>query len=341
MEDLNLIQEEARECFECLRGKNILITGATGLFGKWLVSSISHINSTGEYNIKLFLLSRNWSKFKKEFPYLADKPFIHLVEGDVRFVKLDSIAFDYTIHAATDVKPIRNFEDSMEILDSIILGTKNILSELVKGKSKRVLIVSSGAIYGINTTNKLVKESQLQSPSILRSNNCYAEGKRIQELLGSVYNEYGLLTVVNVRCFAVLGPYLPLNQGFAAGNFVSDSLSKKEIVVKSDGKDFRSYLYMADVVIWLLKLLVNGKGGEAYNMGSDKKISIAELANKISKFSPNKSKVIIQKKSNNRSPVMYVPNIEKAKADVGVKVYTELELAIKKTLRWFDGTQSK
>jgi dTDP-glucose 4,6-dehydratase len=133
-----------------------------------------------------------------------------------------------------------------------------------------------------------------------------------------------------------VGPYLPLDIHFAIGNFIRDALAGGPIVIKGDGTACRSYLYAADLVIWLWTILLQGKNCRAYNVGSDKVVTIAELAQLIAKDNPVDLEVKIQKRSlPGVLPERYIPSIERAKTELKLSEYIELKTAIQNTEKWF------
>jgi dTDP-glucose 4,6-dehydratase len=133
-----------------------------------------------------------------------------------------------------------------------------------------------------------------------------------------------------------VGPFLPLHSHFAIGNFINDLLHKKHIEIKGDGTSSRSYLYVADLMIWLWTILFEGKGNTAYNVGSDQPISIQELANKVINIGDDDTGLsVIKLKESLLISNRYIPSIQKAKNELGLQVYTDLDCAIKKTYNFY------
>jgi dTDP-glucose 4,6-dehydratase len=170
-------------------------------------------------------------------------------------------------------------------------------------------------------------------PDPLYPANAYSVAKRAAEHLCALYSaEHGLETVI-ARCFAFVGEDLPLDVHFAIGNFIRDALWSEEITVAGDGKSIRSYLDQRDLAEWLLRLLANGHSGHAYNVGSDRGISIAALANLVREIvSPAKTVRILGNVNEARQRNIYVPDITKARVELGLKVTVELEQAISDTV---------
>jgi len=172
-------------------------------------------------------------------------------------------------------------------------------------------------------------------PNPLSVKNVYAEGKRAAEMLGAIANATGVAEVVNARIFAQIGPLLSLDAHFAAGNFVRDALKGGPIVVKGDGTTVRSYQYAADMVAWLLGILLRGEPGTAYNVGSDEDINVADLARLIGGLSGEQIKVVIKGKKNSSTLVdWYVPSVERSTKELGLANTVSLRNGILRTLEW-------
>jgi len=176
----------------------------------------------------------------------------------------------------------------------------------------------------------------LGMPDPLSASNAYGVGKRMAEHLCALYaNKYGLNIVV-ARCFAFIGPDLPLSAHFAIGNFIKDALNHSSIVVNGDGSPTRSYLYQSDLADWLLALVYRGTEGQAYNVGSDETISILDLAYLVREVLNQDIDVIIKGASNSEALLRnrYIPDIKKIRDDLSVRIRIPLNEAIQKTASW-------
>ncbi|MBL6989639.1 MAG: NAD(P)-dependent oxidoreductase [Bacteriovoracaceae bacterium] len=331
-DDLDFIYSHSQGVFNLLRGRSIFITGGTGFFGKWLLESFNWANQHKGTNINIVVLSRDPSSFKSKLPHLQNG--ISFIQGDIQNFCFPQNKFDYIIHAATQASAKLNEENPGIMLDSIIGGTRRVLQFAQTSGVKRVLHTSSGAIYGTQPPEFThIPETFMGGPNPLTTASAYGEGKRVSELLGAIFTNNTGIDFINARCFAFVGPYLPLDTHFAIGNFINDAINQRDIVIKGDGTPYRSYLYAADLMIWLLKILTHGKSCEAYNVGSAEGIQIKDLAQLVVE-TDNKLKVTINKASSGALPSRYVPAVDKAQKELGLQVYTSLKDAISKTLNY-------
>jgi nucleoside-diphosphate-sugar epimerase len=173
------------------------------------------------------------------------------------------------------------------------------------------------------------------APDPLNSRSAYGEGKRCSEWLAHAFGELSGCKVKIARCFAFVGPYLPLDKHFAIGNFIYDARSNNEIVLQGDGTAYRSYLYAADLAIWLWTILLRGPAGIAYNVGGDEAITIADLAHRVTQLARSDKAVIFLTPPDPLKAVeRYVPGVRKAEYELGLKTWISLDEAIHKTLQW-------
>jgi nucleoside-diphosphate-sugar epimerase len=334
--DLDHVLAHTSGLWEELRGRRIFITGATGFFGCWLLESFAWANERLQLNAEAVALTRNLENFQKKAPHLAKHPAIHFHAGDVRSFDFPEGKFDFIVHAATESSTQLNQENPLLMLDTIVAGTRRTLDFAVKCGAKKLLLTSSGAVYGRQPPELThVPEDYIGAPDPLDANSAYGEGKRIAELQCALYAKaHGLETKI-ARCFAFVGPHLPLNAHFAIGNFIRDGLAGGPIQVRGDGTPFRSYLYAADLAVWLWTILYRGQACYPYNVGSDRALSITEVARAVAAaFEPPPLVNIARTPAPGAVPERYIPSTVRAQRQLGLRQRISLQEAIAKTIIW-------
>jgi len=309
--------------------KTILITCGTGFFGK---SIISYFKKENPRLKKIIVLSRNPQKLDNIFN-TNNFPFeIEHIKQDIREPIKYSEPIDYLIHTGAESSTSVGVSNPILMMDLVLKGTKNILEYAKQQKIKRLLFISSGAVYGKQTRNiNYIPEEYLGAPDPLNPLNAYGCAKRQAENLCALYyHHYGVNYSV-ARCFTFVGQYLPLDAHFAIGNFIRDGLNGGSIVVTGNGTTVRSYLYADDLAKSLWTILLKGNTGEAYNVGSDEAISISDLAHLVSSCFDDKPEVIIKGKPDGEID-RYVPRVEKIKNELCVSERMTLVDGIKRTI---------
>lgn len=342
IDDLNLILEKANESFEEMRSKTVFITGGTGFFGKWILESFLYANKVRDLDINLYVLTRNVSRFRSSYPHLAANACVTLIEGDIATFEFPTIQCSYLIHAATDADTSLHLKEPEKTLLSMIEGTRRVLQFAKYANVAKLLLVSSGGVYGKQPSNvSHMPEEYLGASDCTAPESVYSEGKRVSELLSSIFAKNENIELKIARCFAFVGPYLPLDRHYAAGNFVKDAIAGNPIVIKGDGSPLRSYMYAADLAIWLFTILTAGRSSVAYNVGSDEPVSIKELAVKIQNIVPNIDIEIQGIRDFSQPVAQYVPSVSRAKRELGLDIYTDLETALQRTFDFSRGSNEK
>jgi dTDP-glucose 4,6-dehydratase len=350
-QDLEFIQQECVNAINNLDGKSILMTGGTGFVGKWLLESIMHACGALGISPKVFVLSRDPGAFLERHPQF-DHACLRFLQGNIVDFAPPDGPLDFIIHAATESNAELNRVHPEVALETTILGMKNILEVARKTSASRVLFTSSGAVYGKSAgENDAFHED---SPSVLSpvdAGSAYGEGKRIAELMGAIASRrYGFDFLV-ARLFAFVGPHLPLQSNYAIGNFIDDVLQNRKITVRGDGTAIRSYMYAADLVIWLLKILCNGQScspynvgsphpvSSPYNVGSPHPVSIRELAGIIGGLYDTEVEVMGTPVPG-ATPEKYLPSTAKAVRELGLGLNFSLEESIARTVDWHRGRRA-
>lgn len=338
-EDLDHIYQNTQEIWKSFRGKSIFLTGGTGFFGKWLLESFIYVNEKLVLNATITTLTRNPEAFLIEYPFYREHAkTVIFIKGDILNYEFNlDKKFHYIIHAATAASESLNKSYPLLMMDTITIGTRNVLEFAITQPLEGFLFVSSGAIYGKQPWNHShINETDSFKININNSNAAYAEGKRIAELYCSTYFEKYNLPVKIARCFAFVGPYLPLDTHFAIGNFINNAIKNEDIIIKGDGSTIRSYMYASDLMVWLWNILLKGEVNQAYNVGSDEGVSIKQLAEKISSISGSKLAVKILGSPVQKEHIdIYCPSITKANL-LNVKIKIQLTESIEKTIKFYE-----
>jgi len=322
--DYDFFIDKKSEWLPLFKNKRIFLTGGTGFFGKNLLECFIYLNKVLDLDIKITVLSRNAAKFKNDNP---DFNCFEYINGDVRDFAFPPGVFDYIIQAATPASAKLEAENPDEMRSIIVDGTKRIVEFANVRGAGRLLLTSSGAVYGTQPPDiKNIPEDYKPAP-----NSAYGKGKLEAEKICAE----GFKNTVIARCFAFVGPHLPLDIHYAIGNFIRDGINGSPIVIQGDGRPFRSYLYSAELIVWLLTILAKGANGRVYNVGSENEISIRDLAYMVADYFGSKSPVeIIGKPDDSAPPPRYVPSTARAKKDFGLKQKLTLKESLRKTIDW-------
>lgn len=278
---------------EVFRGKTVFVTGGTGFFGVWLLSVLLSIRKKLGGDLRLMALSRNPEKFILAHPHHGFGSQVEFVRGDVKNFRFTGCTeITHLIHmAATNATETFAGEDQLNKLDMLYMGTRNVLDQCSESLES-VLFTSSGVAYGVNR-NSVISENDYTGPDTTEIGSALGIGKLAAEYLVAYYASRFGYTYAIARCFAFAGQYLPLNLHYAFGNFIHNAVCGQDIVIRSDGQDFRSYLYIGDAMAWILRLLAE-PNNQIYNVGSEHAISIEALARKIAQKSSYPINVFIQ-----------------------------------------------
>jgi dTDP-glucose 4,6-dehydratase len=312
-----------------LRNAQLLITGGTGFLGSWLVDLLLALNARDRLGLHLTLLTRDAGATATRRPDWAHSPQLTLTEGDVRHFQLPDARFTHVVHGATDVG--RPGIRAWDLMDAIAAGSRHVIETAAAAGATRYLYFSSGAVVGTPACPGPVPEDSPSAPPV-NDPGGYSGAKRFAEqlhLLGSA--EYGFELVI-ARGFAFTGPRMPFDK-FAIGNFIRDVLRGTAPSLNSGGTPVRSYLYAADAAEWLVTLLVRGRPGRIYNVGADEALSIRELAARVSRVLGGPPPIAPAPQPHEAAG-WYVPDIRRARDELGLAPATPLDEAIRRTARW-------
>jgi nucleoside-diphosphate-sugar epimerase len=322
---------------ERFRGGTLLITGASGFFGRWMLESLVAANRELSLGVRCIAHAGHRSARVRQpdfdgtvrwlFGEVHDLPEL-MLRADLHAVPLDAI-----VHLAVSSGTDGAGPQPYHVFDRAVRGASTILSLARGTPGCRVLMTSSGAVYGRQLAElTAIPETALSLADPLDVRDAYGAAKRALEFLAAgAVEEFGTEAVI-ARPFAFVGPRLPLDGNFAAGNFIRDALRGGPIVISGEGTALRSYLYAGDLAAWLWALLAAGRPGGAYNVGASTPVSIRQLANTIAELTG--TPVIVKGAPTNEPRPGYVPDVRRITEELNLSESVGLPEAVRRTLAW-------
>lgn len=334
--DLETITNRASNDLQALVNKNLLLTGSTGFVGTWLASSFLFALETFNGNGTLTCVARSFDSLDATRSNFHSHPNVRLLKSDIRSLEIpDNQRIDLILHAATPASATHNALQPLDMISTIIDGQKRVMETAKNAKVQRVVFMSSGAVYGPQpTTQELLPTDWNGSPDITNPLNAYHEAKRLAELIGHIYAQEGSSEFVTARLFAFLAPYLPIDAHFAAGNFIKDALQGAPPAVRGNGNTVRSYQYGSDMATWIWAIAARGVNRNAYNVGSQDHLTIADLAGAVARLAELQSVDATYSGDPNAQVSRYVPDVSQTMIELGVSNLHDLDSSILRTLQW-------
>jgi len=272
--------------WEKLKDKQIVLTGATGLLGSFLVDVLMQKNKEG-LNCKIYVLSRNENKARERFSKWGDNQNLVYCQCDVKkAVTIEISNIDFVLHLASNTHPLLYSTDPIGTIETNIIGLKNMLDFAVEHHAKRFAFASSNEIYGENRGDvDLFDEAYCGyiDSNTLRAG--YPESKRCGEALCQAYKTQKGLDFVIPRFTRSYGPTMLMTDSKAISQFIHKGVNGENVILKSVGNQKYSYTYMADAIYGLLIILLCGENGEAYNIADESSnITLKELAQIVANY---------------------------------------------------------
>lgn len=311
--------------FNDLRNKKVLITGASGLIGVYMVSCLNHI--LDEYNIKLYAWIRN--EVDEKFKMFYEK--CEIIQKDITDIKSFSNLpkFDCIIHAAGYGQPNKFLDDKLKTISLNTSSTINLFDKL--NKDGKFLFVSSSEIYsGLDCENILETEIGTTNPNHPRA--CYIEGKRCGEAICNSFISKGF-DVKIVRLSLAYGPGTKKNDNRVLNSLIEKGLTQDYIKLLDNGTAVRTYCYITDVVEMFWNVLLFGKES-LYNIGGKSVTSILELAELIAKNLDKKVLLPEIEEQLAGNPKIVNISLQKYLNEFNKNTFVSLEDGIKKTINW-------
>ena len=336
-DDFDHVLDHTEAIWKELGHERLFITGGTGFFGRWLLEGLIRANARLDLHTTAVVLTRDAAAFRRDEPLLAANPAITFHEGDLARFTFPAGEFSHVLHmGTTNSTATFQHEPPLAKFENIVTGTHRTLEFAAWCRATRFLLTSSGAIYGRQPADvaRIAEEDAIHAPDPTQTAAAVGHSKRAAEFLTVAYGQSCGFTATIARCFSFVGRHLPLDIHYAIGNFMRDALRGGLIDVRGDGTPRRSYLYAADLIIWLMTVLCRGTQGRAYNVGSEDDISIGELAQKVARHAPSRVAVRIAVPAGPvTAPDRYVPSTQRAQKELGLNQFIGLDEAIIRTLR--------
>lgn len=262
IEDINYILKI--KGIESLRGKRFLITGATGMVGVMLIDALMALG-----DVYVFAVGRNAEKAKHRLGDHFDNPHFEFIEHDVCEPFSDEIKVDYIIPMASNTHPLAYSQYPVETIMINIKGAEYAL-KLATSCGATVIYTSSNEVYGNALSNEFFTEDNNGRLNLSNARSCYNESKRTSESMCLSYMaEYGTKIKIARLC-RIFGPTMLKGDTKASSQFIKKAIAGEDIVLKSEGNQYFSYTYVAEAVVGLLTVLLNGDYGKTYNVSSEK-----------------------------------------------------------------------
>lgn len=287
-EDINNILRE-KLSWEKFRNSNVLITGASGMLGSYMLYTLVELNKQKAYGMNLYALVRHPEKLNREV--IGE---INIIQQSVT-EKIDSaVGFDFVIHTASPASPLIMREDPVGTIAANTIGTYNTLEAAKGGSGKGYLFISSREIYGQPYDNqKVFSEDTYGFVNPLEPRSCYPEGKKAAETMCVSFKQQYGINVKIARLAHTFGPGMSINDGRVQADFLKNVINNENIRLKSDGLAVRTYTYVADAVLALFYILLDSDD-IVYNISSEEStVSIRELAEAMLGVYPERNLKIV------------------------------------------------
>ena len=266
LEDLNRIVQTVDCSF--LYQKSILITGATGLIGTFLIDALMHLNITRDANIRIYALGRNQQKAAARLGAYYTNRWFEFIEQDIRQPLPAQLNIDYMIHGASNAHPLAYAQDPVGTLLTNVQGTQHVLDYAIK-QNCPVCYLSTVEVYGASRNeNDIFDEDYTGHLPLNHVRSCYPESKRTCEALCQSYINQYQAQIKIVRLCRIFGPTMIEEDSKASAQFIKKAIAGENIVLKSSGLQYYSYCYVADACSAILLVLNKGENGTAYNVSN-------------------------------------------------------------------------
>ncbi len=288
MQDIRRIAEYPLN-WDKLEGKTVFVTGATGFIGSLIIRSLlERVRSQGA-DIHIAAMVRNEDRARAKFTEYADLNRITYVIGDVTEPVSTDVKADYIVHCASNAAPDQYAADPVGTMRTNFIGTSHLLDYAKNCSCQNFLYVSTIEVYGNTGKSDPIGEEDFGFISSSNVRSCYPESKKCCENLTICYgSQYGVPVSIG-RLSYIYGAGMSKTDSKVCALFAREVAAGRDIVLKSEGKQLRSYTYVSDAITALLTILLEGENGGSYNIASPaSRITIADMAQKYCDLFPEK-----------------------------------------------------
>ena len=318
-----------------LAGHRIAVVGGTGFVGTWLAEAVAALNDDLGSQVRIDLLGRSAAGWTESHAHLR-REFISTQVVDVR--SPFELARDTTLvlFAAGHADPRLHASDPHQVFQTSVHGVGHAMAVAARLELlQRFVNISSGLVLGGAPGDRALCETDIGALDFTRFHNVYAEARRASESLVTAYSGQYRIPASTARAFTFVGPYQALDAPWALNNFMRDALSGNDIRIHGDGATRRSYLYGSDVATWLLKLLLDGRDGDVYNLGGEAPVSHSDAAVRVATLTnPAPSLVHKSKPGAAGRTHDFFPDLSHTMASLGVRQTVDTQAAIAKSMQW-------
>lgn len=266
-----------------LSGKTFLVTGATGMVGVMLIDVLMKLPHT-----KVIAVGRSKAKAQNRLGEYYDNSNFNFIEQDVQVPFSEDLKVDYIIPLASNTHPMAYSQYPIETMLINIEGARNAL-DLAVSSNATVIYPSSVEIYGNSEEGHFFVENSNGKLNLANSRACYTESKRSCEALCQSYKSERNVKIKIVRLCRIFGPTMLMSDTKASSQFIIKAINNEDIVLKSEGNQYFSYIYVADAVAAILYVLLKGQDGEAYNISNlDTNVHLKDFANQCALYNNRK-----------------------------------------------------
>ncbi len=277
--DLDATIEANRHVLQEMAGSRIFITGASGLIGSGIVDLLLRYNERAHANIHIYAATHDKEHTRKRFDHDNYFQMIDFIPYCCGMENVFNFQADFVIHGAGNAYPKIIQEHPSENVLYAVTSTHELLEYMKKVQAKNMVFISSSEIYGNKGLAETHREDSYGSVDILNRRSSYAIGKQAAEALCAGYWHEKNTPVCITRPGHIYGPTASSNDNRISSVFAYDATAQKDLVLKSDGSQLRSYCYVLDCAAAILTVLLKGNGGEAYNISApDSVITIRQIA---------------------------------------------------------------